>query len=91
MTKPKSTGSNFTFSGTGVPGATVSLFDGTSPFQGGTPVDGTGNWSSSFSVDSFLVGSHTLAVVFVHYRALYLERLEPQHVLGHLWEGGAPA
>jgi hypothetical protein len=50
----------FSINGTGIPGGTVSLFDGANQVQSGIPVNGTGNWSTSLSP---IVGSHTLTAI----------------------------
>src|SRR5207244_4932430 len=50
-------GNSITLSGTGVSGASVSLFDGASNIGGGIGVNAAGQWSAS---RSFFVGSHTL-------------------------------
>jgi hypothetical protein len=50
---------NIAVSGTGVAGATVSLFDGQTQFATGIPVDSSGAWS--LAPRYFLVGSHPLS------------------------------
>ena len=61
-TLAKNSGNNFNFSGTGTPGASVSLFDGSNPgaFACCGSVGPDGAWSMSVFVDGLLVGTHSV-------------------------------
>ena len=59
-TLTKNSGNNFTFSGTGVPGASVGLFDGLNQFANGGVIPVNGTWSTSVVVDTLLVGTHSM-------------------------------
>lgn len=59
-TSVKNSGATIAFSGTGAPGASISLWDGLNGFGGGIVVGASGTWSTTRSVDGILVGTRSV-------------------------------